>query len=463
MSSTRTLALLLARRNAVGVVAPVAPTPVFGDLPPRDWTALRSRPELGDPFGDPNDIAVQGWAVIVSSEDVELVASLGPLLDLREEEIGRRPEVLEVPRDVEPEVWRDEVYRRDRPLEEVPRFLLILGDLDRVPMSLQQHLCHEAFVGRLPTRDLRVCAAYAEKVCRAEAQRPDAGADVVFYSSRDGSAAVEEAERHLLKPCASGLQIGRRSGRLPARSVRTVDGRRFLDHSDVTDPRSSARTVLVSVAHGLGAPDGGWTSAADQRALQGALVMNGERLFGAREVSRAPFIPGGAWLSVACFGAATPAEDVYFQWAQQLRVAPSTLNYLLESQPIDGRGFVAATASAALANPEGPQCVYGHAGLAWGCSYLDAAERSRADRFSDLVGALVKGRRAGVALGASLHRSFWRVDAMIVDAERRAANAPRRFGRASAPDQEQIDYLRLTREDLRAYMLLGDPAVRIVP
>ncbi len=221
-------------------------------------------------------------------------------------------------------------------------------------------------------------------------------------------------------------------------------------------------SVLVSVCHGAGRPRGGWKKAGDERLLQGALEigtgMHADSLLTAEYMIQGkPFLPGGIWFAVACFGAGTPAKSSFHSWLRQLR-EPGQYNEpverVLESLPRDGeKPFLAALPKAALQNPNGPLAFFGHLDLAWSYAFTDADGTSRASRIFSALNVLANGNRAGVALD-TLMRAYREVNDELlagyqVEQEKRLVDAPRRA------------HAFMLRNDLRGYVLLGDPAARL--
>jgi hypothetical protein len=123
------------------------------------------------------------------------------------------------------------------------------------------------------------------------------------------------------------------------------------------------------------------------------------------------------------------------------------------------RPFIARTPRVALANPNGPLTVVGHIDLAWSYSFQEPGRPvgSNPARLFEVVRALLQGHRAGPALGALM-----RFTAM---ASHDLTTAYDRAKRAGAGDATAVDELKahlwMLRQDLGAYVLLGDPAARL--
>lgn len=178
-----------------------------------------------------------------------------------------------------------------------------------------------------------------------------------------------------------------------------------------------------------------------------------------------PFLPGGMWFCLACFGAATPPRSLFRPWLELLGKQPAYENLLddvLRSLPRPGeRPFLAALPQAALANPEGPLAVIGHSDLAWifGFAEVNDVSPSRASRIISALEVMANGSRAGVALDALMR--FYRDvnDSLMADYQLRQDALTE--GQPDPVDPERHGYRWMLRNDLRGYILLGDPAARI--
>lgn len=435
-------------------------------IPP---TPMSMGGHLGDAGGDPNSLEAQRWGLVLpEGEDVEhILRELAPLRELRERQQGAPVRTYSVPAGLEgPAVhaWCDDTYEYDGTDEhERPRYLLLVGGFKRLSLELQQALSTRAWVGRLAFDRLEDYGLYARKVCRWAKVEGARQAEVLFYSVRDGTSATRIGHTGLVEPGYQQMFRLQERGVFPRAGLRGPDDlgsapKDFLEMAATTRP-----AVLLSMSHGMRASAGGWNSAREQRDLQGAMRFGfGRRVSGAEVEGRA-FLPGGFWLYFACFGAGTPAVSQYRQWLE-----------LLRSQNVDGvdvedvedvvrslegpapRPFTAALPQRALANPEGPLGVIAHVDLTWSSSFQEKQQdstRSRASRFLEPVNLLAKGNRAGIAIrnlafaASSIENSLTGLyDAM---------------SRGHAVDLVHLGQQWMLRQDLRSFVLLGDPAARL--
>lgn len=418
---------------------------------------------LWDLGGDPQDLARQRWGVIAprGPEGDRLLALVAPLMQRRAEAQGAEPVVHRLPPDMDGPAaarWKRRVFDRGGARDELPRYQLILGDLHQVSLAVQQAQQADGFVGRLAFDDDAGYAAYVDKIIAAET-RPSAAAKgpAVFHTVHDGSAATRLGHRHLAQPCLADLRARLGQARF--------EGDAVLDEAEQQpslDRLCAAAAldrpgVLFTISHGLGAPKAGWSDLERMRRVQGALSV-GDDVLDAAALTGRPFVPGGLWFALACYGAGTPAASAYRPWLESLAqqgVGSDIAAVLAGLPPPGARPFIAAAPKAALASPSGPLAVIGHVDLAWTHAFSDTDGRSldRPGRFGHVVRAALRGDRLGTA-----HQQLTRF----------AGEASTELATLYASEAQgyPVDPLRrarvwMLRQDVADYVLLGDPAARL--
>ncbi len=436
-----------------------------------DAQAPRSRDsfQLEALHGDPNDLEAQRWAVIAAEgkDGDGSLQAITALIDHRRSQQDAAPLIYRVPAGMDAlqaQRWKLGVLRDESvALHERPRYLLILGDLDGVSLELQHTLANGSFVGRLHCPTAAGYRAYAEKLVACETAKSTQPPRSLFYTVQDQSRAVGVGYRNFIEPSMSmqGDWVRQRN--------RNIEGPLEIPYSDWSvdaflkiagEPTAS---LLCSLSHGIGAPRRGWSTPERQQQLQGALaVLPGEPLT-ADMVEKIAFLPGGIWFCVACFGAGTPAKSAYHSWfsllAEHGHVYPSQVRAVLRSLAVD-KPFVAALPQALLANPNGPLAVIGHMDLAWTYSFTDPmSNRSRASQLFAVQRALLSGSRVGVALDTLMHTYRETNDNLMAHYQLRRDAAV--HGQPDPVSPKQLGMLWMQRNDLRGYVLLGDPAARL--
>lgn len=429
-----------------------------------------ARPAADDPAaGDvPEDMSGPVWGVIApeGAEGDRLLALAAPLIAARQAQQGRPAPIYRVPRAAErftladAIAWRRERYDSGADLGQGRAdYQLILGDLDAVPLAIQELQSLDAGVGRLAFDDDAGYEAYVEKILRAEGGARRGPGRIVMATADDGSRALEIGISGLSRPGEALLHAEVASSSLPAREILAgiERGRAGMDlllkRAAVAQPG-----VLFTLSHGVGAPYEGWRSPADQRATQGAMAFGVEAQLTGADVAARTFMPGGLWLMFACFSAGTPSTSAYAPWLERMAAArgkppPSMTRTLAVGAP-----FIADIPRRALANPNGPLAFVGHIDLAWTYSFRDGdgPEGARSGRFMRVL--------AGAMRGAAVGDAFRELSMFVTEADRAltGAYADEAAGAADpAAHERRRALLWMARQDLAGFILLGDPLAKL--
>jgi hypothetical protein len=425
----------------------------------------------------PNDLAAQRWGVIAPLGPLgdSLLQAIEPLIHHREREQGAPVKRYRVPADLDALAalrWREAVLHEEAvPRKERPWYLLILGDLHHVSIELQHVLAQGACVGRLHVGlpsgepDLAGYAAYVRKVLAHEERAPgEQPPEMLLYTARDGTEATKLGHQFLVEPSLEAMRTQWKA-QWPGMEPRLVPYESSNPQALLSAAGQARSGVMLSVTHGLGRPKQGWASAEEQRATQGALSVGAGTALTGDMLRNTAFLPGGMWFCLACFGAATPPRSAYYAWLDRLAKAGAGAiqpQAVLSSLPGPGeRPFLAALPQALLANEQGPLAIIGHSDMAWTLSFMEvgATAASRASHILSALEVLANGSRAGVAL-ASLMRAYQKVNDSLT-ASYQAREDAQLYGTPDPTDPMQLGLLWLLRNDLRGYLLLGDPAARM--
>jgi hypothetical protein len=473
MTTTRPLHLLLSHADDH---QPALPDGLTGEAAERaDAPAKLPAPtELFDRGRDPNDLALQRWGLIVPEGEAgdRLAALVEPLVAKRHDDQGGHPvQVYRVPPKLdaaEAAAWHRRVYLDERvPGTQLPFYQLILGDLDQVPLAVQQVQMIDGAVGRLAFPDHRGYEAYVAKLLRwerAPAATPKARS--MFFTVHDGTGATTLGYEALVAPALAIARRERDTGDYAAGEVIELGDphRRSTPDELLGAIAAGDPAVLFSVSHGEWAPLAGWTSIDEQRRIQGAMNLGSATLSGA-DLAAGPVLPGGIWFMLACYSAGTPDASVYRPWLESLRRLgeySGPIDTVLRSLPRPGeRPFIARLPASVLANPDGPIAFLGHVDLAWSYGFQEidapAGPINRQRRFTSLLHHALRRDRVGVAF-RELVSSALAVETELLALYGRQAAVPA----AIAPAQTaRLGHLWMLRQDLLGYILLGDPAARL--
>ncbi|MBU0611300.1 MAG: hypothetical protein KKI08_25705 [Armatimonadetes bacterium] len=429
---------------------------------------------LEDSYGlraciDPKDLAATGWGVIMAAGDAreaEIIEALAPLLSLRREQAtrqreGRYQEYVGEQRGYHPgELALEFIGRRGGSMggpvdpDKMPYYLLVVGDPETIPYRFQYELDLQFSVGRIHFETVEEYACYARSVVQAEQTPLALPRRLRLFGTRNpDDAATTLSADHLVKPLAHALTEA-----CPAWDVQTV----------LADEATKARltrllggddtpAVLFTASHGVGFPQGHEL----QLQHQGALVcqewpgpknahgpVSPDWYFSADDVTDSAGLLGLIAFHFACFGAGTPCLNDFPYYDKNWG-------------PIAPHAFLARLPQRLLAHPQGGAlAVVGHVDRAWGYSfswYADGRNSEQTEAFESMFTDLLGGHTIGHTVEYFNDR-YAALSAMLTGQLQAA-----RYGRVY-DEQEERDLAGLwtASNDSRAYVVLGDPAVRLV-
>jgi hypothetical protein len=427
--------------------------------PPPVSRELRKRRQsdeahLGVVYGrNPEDIGSVGWGVVVPpGVEPAVLEALEPLLRFRQEQAGELFRRLEV----RPDESKDDFLARHgmgpgvADPRKVPYYLLVLGSPEQVSFEFQYQLGVTYAVGRLDLADPQACAAYAAAVVASE--QGDGGASApprvhLFGTRHPGDPPTALSASRLVKPLADELRQGP-PGRVVGADVGDGATRARLEDL-LTGPE--APDVLFTAGHGLG-------GATVHRDLAGALLCQDwpGPLTARGPVSEDHYLAAGhlpaetavrprVVFSFACYGAGTP------------RVSDYPGGDPAAGPQLAAESFTARLPQRMLGEPAGGALAFvGHVDRAWSCSFLWKGLAAQVTPFASTLLALLDGVRLGSAMESLTSRY-----AEIATELALRMDGFRKYGKVLT-DADLVGLWTATH-DARAYVILGDPAVRAVP
>lgn len=404
----------------------------------------RKEAVAGLPDGvDENDPAEAGWGIVFhENQDRETINAFQPLIEHRKSQIPQsRIKTLRYRAGQNFNRWLAGygVGSGHIDPEKVPFYLLIAGDPEMIPFSFSQRLGLEYRVGRLSFEQPAGYGNYIDSLIRFErrqVKKPSADL-LVFAPSHDP--ATQLSCDHLAEPLARKFMDRLRVDQLLGEDATKAD---LLDRL-----RAGPPPFLFSASHGLGFD----LADKDQAGCQGALLcqktcghgpLAADDFFSAADVTADLDFTGTTAFLFACFSAATPSHDRFFRrTGSACRLAE--------------KSFFSALPLRLLSKPNGAAlAVLGHLDRAWGFSIVNERSDEMLIPFENALLRPLNGRPTGQALKDFYDRyaSYSIELADLMDT--------RELGGDVDPKDLVLAWAR--RNDAGGYVLLGDPAARML-
>jgi hypothetical protein len=426
-----------------------------------NWFFKRTRPNMGLKEGSPKDLAQAGWGVIFPSQaDPAIRQALAELLAWRQEQASRlhssyyhefsgedgyRPGETKLS-------WLARQGMGPGPAEpeKVPYYLLIVADPATIPYRFQTQLDVQYATGRIDFDNLEDYARYAHSVVEAEKRTLVRPRRLAFFGvSNPDDPATQLSARELVQPLAE------------------KSAQKYSDWQvDLTSPEQASKerlasllggeetpAFLFSASHGTGYPAGHpW-----QLARQGALLtqewpgpkqtsgpLPEDFYFSGADLGAEARVFGMLAFFFACYSAGTPQFDEYAQAAfkdSRAQIAP--------------RPFTASLPRKMLTHPRGSAlAVVGHVDRAWGYSFYWGKAGQQLGVFESALSLLLQGFPVGAALDP------FNIRYAELSSELNLLLEDISFGKRY--EARDLAGMWTANNDARNYVVLGDPAVRLM-
>ncbi len=403
----------------------------------------------------PLDLSQAGWGVVFAADiDDEVKDKLAPLLNRRKEQAGKLYREVKYEPDTSKMDFLGSFGIRPGPVDprQLPYYLLLVGDPSSMPFELQSLLDVQYAVGRLHFDDPEDYGRYAEAVVQAETGKvPLPPREVTHFAvDRPGDNATERMAAELVQPLVEHLTTldkERNPDPWPQHLLRKDEATkarlgRILGGKEMT-------ALLVTASHGVYFPSGDSL----QRSDQGALVcqdwegpseieeaVGPENYFAAHDLNHNPSLHGLIAIHYACFSAGVPelsSYDTEFGTPERLTPKP----------------FVSQLCQKLLSC--GALAVLGHVDRSWPSSFTWEHPGDQARAFDNTVLRLLRGHPVGSAT-EFINQQYAELSVDL--SQRWEARQRMRDG-----SRESFNRLWQANNDARNFVVIGDPAVRLLP
>jgi hypothetical protein len=397
------------------------------------------------------DLALVGWGVIFAQDDpraTEIRQALDPLLKWRKKQAGKRcghfyqeyigkkglapgtsARAFLASHGATPGTMADP--------DNVPYYLLIVGDPHRISYQFQYELDVQYAVGRIYFDRTTDYARYARSVVAAESTAgPETRRAVLFGVENPKDELSEISCRKLVEPMADKLEApaGWKIDRILGSEANKERLAGLLGGAETP-------SLLLTAGHGIGYAKDSKT----RRKIQGSLICSDWRgpgfggrpgdYFSAADLPRSANLQGLISFHFACYSAGIPHENEFVSLNPDAK------------KPLARRPFVARLPQRMLNRPAGGAlAVVGHVDSAW-----DAPTQLKV--FVEAFDLLMLGYPVGAAIDAINERHA----ALAVE----LVELLKRQREGKAHDDSALRKVWTETYDTKAYTVVGDPAVRV--
>jgi len=395
-----------------------------------------------------------GWGLVFAFDvdPAPYLEHLEPLLTLRKAQAGARFRIFSGQEGPRPDESANNWLNRHGtslgimdPDQCVPFYLVLVGPPTQLSFEFQYSLDIIAGVGRLDFPTLEGYRHYANSVVRHEQDDECRTRRTIelFATCHDFDAATQLFTEKVARPLSEGPNaLGAKFGFSVSPSLGDQSTKARL--SSLLSHPTQAPSLLFTGTHGMA------FNADDPRQPehQGALVcqdwpgygnLTADHWFSAEDVPEDANIHGMIHFFFACYGAGTPEHDNYTFTEQRKRIAPAPASARLAQK------LLSLPQGAALAS-------LGHVDRAWASSFLSTRGIAQTQAFRDVIHRLMLGQRIGHA--TDHFNSQWGTLSTEL------FTLLEKLSGGKQPTSESMS-LRIARDDMRNYVVMGDPAVRL--
>lgn len=432
------------------------------------YKLAKNRTERGEKsFGvkagvNPHKLEEAGWGIVYAHNiSEEIKEALSPLVNWRRSQANKNKELFKAydfqSAYANPQGYREFMRfyktapRDDADPEEMPYYLLLVGDPEQIPYTFQYALDVNRAVGRIYFDTVAEYANYAESVVAAERDGVRLPRHAAFWGvTNENDRATEFSAEHLVRPLSDHFREKLTGENWAVNSYLGKEANRARLQAILGGDQQQTPAFLLTASHGIG------FNLEDKRLIphQGALLGSdwvnetgyiGEEMYLAGEhLSNTARLHGLIAFFFACYGAGTPKHDDFMGKVEGT------------AKQIAPRSIIAKLPQRMLAHPRGGAlAVIGHVDRAWTFSFMEDSWSSKSSlmSFESTLTELFQGVPIGHAFDYfnRKHASSSVGLVSLLDEQRRGEKV----------DEYDLIDTWISNHDARDYIILGDPAVRL--
>ena len=431
--------------------------------------ALRSFRAIQQPIPEPNknNPKLVGWTYIINENDPnkkEIINAIKPLANFRgmsnpENPLSYNGENLDK--------WNDWLMENLKvPGTQTPYYILLIGNPNEktgIPFEFQSFLGIESSVGRLDFDSISDFKNYVEKVMRLE-QSTDAvvNKEIVTFAPDEGyPGPTYYSKLFLAEPLSNDIEkFGYKVNRIYGNDATKENLKKSLSNSKPA--------MIFTASHGFAAYK---ESLEIQKEINGAIccqkdgneISNDDWMYSGNDIdnnpSDSPFLEGSIFVQFACYGAGTPRESIFNKWLNE------------EPKLYAPESFTSSISKKLLSHPRGPIGFIGHVDVA----FLHGFDNPNTPDMPHIKGESWDVRiQPFHSMFATILKKYQPNGRSLYDMSQRLALYSNVF--AARAEQMILNELPLNsnqfrtkvaddfimRNDSNNYIVLGDPAARIM-
>ncbi|MEW5872886.1 MAG: C25 family cysteine peptidase [Chloroflexota bacterium] len=344
----------------------------------------------------------------------------------------------------------------------LPYYLLIAGLPEQIPFRFQYGLDAKYAVGRVCFENIQDYGSYAQSVLEYESAQgplPRQRQVVLFSPTSPGDEATLRSDKWLAERLANAIHqktLKSSQGNPYQYQAQHLRGAAATRQTLLDTLTGGQQSVVFSACHGVAFPKGHPVQKSDQGALVCAdwpgpvnwpenTGLPESMYLAGRHLPSESRLDGQVIFTFACYSAGTPqlGDFEHFDYYKPEELA--------------AQAFAAGLPQRLLA--QGALAFLGHVDRVWDYSYLWSNVQNNTSTFQSTLEAILVGDPIGLAFDYFNQRYLDLNEWLTGSNEQHLIN---RYLAGAAGPPELVDYWT-ARNDARAYVLFGDPAVRLRP